>query len=267
MRDEAAGDRTADLSRSASAPRLLKLPTPDFLSGGPSPVPGPEGETLDQLIEGACRKFATRDAVLTADGTTVTYAELDGRANRLSRHLIEAGVRPGDRVGVLLDRSDNTYVTLLAIVKAKAGYVPLDVSFPVDRLRFIVGDAGLRTIVSTSRFQEKLDQVPAQAVLIDVAAREIAVRSPHPISVEEAAPSSDKLCYIIYTSGTTGTPKGVMIEHPSICSFVRVAAHLYGFRPGDRVYGRASGTTTTSATTSITRRTGAPAPTFSSAPR
>ena len=73
-------------------------------------------------------------------------------------------------------------------------------------------------------------------ILLDTAEREIALKPKTRLTAAENAPPVDQLAYLIYTSGTTGNPKGVVIEHPSICNFVRVAAELYGFRPGDRVY-------------------------------
>ena len=88
----------------------------------------------------------------------------------------------------------------------------------------------------SSAFRQKLDEFEVRQILLDVAERDITAKPNTRLTAAEKAPPVDQLAYLIYTSGTTGNPKGVVIEHPSICNFVRVAAELYGFRPGDRVY-------------------------------
>ena len=97
-------------------------------------------------------------------------------------------------------------------------------------------DAGVKSVVSLSAFRGKLDEFAVRQILLDTAEREISAKPKTRLTAAEKAPPVDQLAYLIYTSGTTGNPKGVVIEHPSICNFVRVAAELYGFRPGDRVY-------------------------------
>jgi len=192
------------------------------------------GERLNHLIERRCAELNARNAVET-DTEVVTYRELDRRANQLARVLVRRGVRPGDRIGLLLDKSAGTYVAMLAVMKANAAYVPLDAGFPIERIRFIAGDADLRAIVSTSCFADKLSALDLSHVLIDRESVAITAELDEPIT-DEVAGTADQTCYIIYTSGTTGNPKGVIVEHPSICNFVRVASELYGFAMGDRVF-------------------------------
>jgi amino acid adenylation domain-containing protein len=194
-----------------------------------------EGERLDDLFEQACLRFGTNKAVVT-DAFSVSYRDLDNRANQVARYLIERGVKPGDRVGLLFDKSVETYVALLAVLKANAAYVPLDPGFPTERLRFILTDAAVKTVVSMSCFESKLCDFDVQPFFLDAGKRDIDAKPSRRLGAGEVLPPVDQVCYIIYTSGTTGNPKGVVIEHPSICNFVRVAAELYGFRPGDRVY-------------------------------
>src|SRR3974390_648882 len=123
------------------------------------------GERLNHLIERRCAELNARNAVET-DTEVVTYRVLDRRANQLARVLVRRGVRPGDRIGLLLDKSAGTYVAMLAVMKANAAYVPLDAGFPIDRIRFIAGDADLRAIVSTSCFADKLSALDLPHVLI-----------------------------------------------------------------------------------------------------
>src|SRR3954471_5379024 len=191
------------------------------------------GERLNHLLQDACARFAESDAVITDSGV-LSYAELDRRANQVARHLIAAGIKPGDRVGLLFDKSAETYVAMLAVMKANAAYVPLDASFPVDRIRYIVADAEITAVVSMGSFEERLAPLDVLRVYLDKDKRTIDAEATGPVT--GVAPTYDPLCYIIYTSGTTGNPKGVAIAHTSICNFVRVAAELYGYQPGDRVY-------------------------------
>jgi non-ribosomal peptide synthetase-like protein len=191
------------------------------------------GERLNHLLEEACIRFAASDAVVT-DGVIVSYRDLNRRANQMARHLIDRGIRSGDRVGLLFDKSPDTYVAMLAVMKLNAAYVPLDAAFPIERIRFIVGDAEMSAIVTTSCFAERLSALDVDTILVDSDKPAIDARAADPLT--GVAPPVEPLCYIIYTSGTTGNPKGVGIGHASICNFVRVAAELYGYAPGDRIY-------------------------------
>ncbi len=198
------------------------------------------GERLEQLFEARCdalRVGGRVDHPAVDEGAEVlTFDALDRRANRLARLLRERGVRAGDRVAVLVDRSASTEVALLGVLKAGAAYVPLDAGYPVERLRYIVGDADAGTLLSLGRFRPHLEGVPGRQVFLDEEADALAAQSderlpPHPEGVDE-----DPLCYVIYTSGSTGRPKGVAVHHASICNFVRVAAEAYGVRDTDRFY-------------------------------
>ncbi len=228
----------------AHAPRdnLVPFPAREILPtsvlpghGGLNNVRWTSGERLNHVFEQVCLRFGDRDAIVT-DQAVLTFRELDRRANQVARHLIERGVRSGDRVALLFDKSIETYVSMLAVLKCNAAYVPLDPGFPVERVRFILSDARIKAIVSMSAFAERLAAFEVAHILIDASKCDIDMQASTPLTADEAGKADDQLCYIIYTSGTTGNPKGVMIEHPSICNFVRVAAELYGYRPGDRVY-------------------------------
>lgn len=197
--------------------------------------PGLTGERLDEVFEEIARRNGPCPAVIGEDRTW-SYAEIDGRANQLARLLIKRGVKPGDRVGLLLNRSADTYVAMLAVMKARAAYVPLAVAFPEQRIVFIIEDAGLGLVISIASYRDRMQRLPAPHLLIDEAGTQLASMSAAPLRASEVAMPADSICYILYTSGTTGKPKGVVIEHGSICNFVRVAAYSYGYRPGDRVY-------------------------------
>ena len=191
------------------------------------------GERLNHLLEEACIRFATNDAVI-GSGIVLSYRDLNRRANQLARHLLARGIKSGDRVAMMFDRSPETYMALLAVMKINAAYVPLDASFPNERVRFILGDAHVSAIVSMSCFAERLSGLEVDKIFLDSERPAIDAQAADPLT--GVAPPIEPLCYIIYTSGTTGNPKGVSIGHASICNFVRVAAELYGYAPGDRVY-------------------------------
>jgi non-ribosomal peptide synthetase-like protein len=201
-----------------------------------------EGDRLEWLFERRCdwlrRQGRGRHlAVDTMDGT-LSYPGLDARANQLARFLVGQGVQPGDRIGLLSDRAVDGYLGMLAVLKAHAAYVPLDPAYPPDRLSYIASDAGIRMVLSRSHLAGRAEPLAGTARLLylDQAIGQIAGQSWDRLGAGEAGEPPDDLCYIIYTSGSTGRPKGVAIGHASICNFVRVAAEVYGMRPGDRVY-------------------------------
>jgi non-ribosomal peptide synthetase-like protein len=195
------------------------------------------GERLEHYFEQRCDELPPGHLAVITDDVALTFGELDARANQTARYLRDRGITPGDRIGVLFDKSIHGYVALLAILKAGAAYVPLDPGFPADRIAFILDDAGIGTVLSVSAFAAKLDTFPVECIHLDAVAEAVEARSAVRLSAEEdLSTPGDELFYIIYTSGTTGRPKGVAIEHAGICNFVKVAGELYGYRPDDRCY-------------------------------
>ena len=199
-----------------------------------------EGERLDHLFENKCDELAAcgkkaHPAVIER-GQPYTYLDIDEAANKLARYLKAKGIKSGDRVALLLERSRRTYIALLAIMKVNAAYVPLDAAFPQDRIGFILEDSEAAAILSQSRYGQRLEGLPQQKCFIDVDEDAISEFPGHRLDAEERGEPVDELAYIIYTSGTTGKPKGVAIEHSSICNFVRVAAETYGIESHDRAF-------------------------------
>jgi non-ribosomal peptide synthetase component F len=167
---------------------------------------------LQQIFE--TRVDASPDSIaLICGDIEMTYRELDVAANRLAQFLRRQGIFFGARVGVLLHRSVDTYVSLLAILKVGATFVPLDPTFPAERDAYIARDAALTTVITSAGLRDKLAEANCRLLLLDKVTDEIAscssARLPLPYAKDDGA-----IGYIIYTSGSTGKPKGVAITHP-----------------------------------------------------
>ncbi|MFC4902391.1 Pls/PosA family non-ribosomal peptide synthetase [Kocuria oceani] len=195
---------------------------------------------MERLFEAVCDRLrldghADRLAV-DADGMRLSYAELDARANRVARHLLEIGAAPGDRIALLFDHAVPAYTAMLAVLKIHAAYVPLDPAFPSDRIAYIIEDAEVSRVLTLSSLQTVLSDVTAPLLCLDREQERIDHCDSSRVDLEPSAGDREDLAYIIYTSGSTGRPKGVAIEHASICNFVSVAAEVYGIRSHHRVY-------------------------------
>ena len=172
---------------------------------------------LHTLVE--AQAAATPDAVAVSMAAergelrpSLTYAELETRANRLARHLLHRGVQPDDVVGVALPRSLAAVVAQYAVLKAGAGFLPLDPAQPPARLADILADAGARLVVTDAAGDGVL---PAEPGRVHVDGPEWQAEDAGPVSV---AVTPGHLAYVVYTSGSTGKPKGVQIEHRAICN-------------------------------------------------
>ncbi|SNS19585.1 amino acid adenylation domain-containing protein, partial [Rhodococcoides kyotonense] len=196
----------------------------------------PSADTLSARFDVAAQTFARSTAVV--DGTTTyTYAELDARANRLARHLVSVGVGPETLVAVAMPRTADLAVVLLAVLKAGGGYLPVDVTYPADRLAFMLDDAHPVCVVSTA---EDIGSVPADGitqVIVDdpATARAIDALSPDPIRTEDlnGATTADSIAYVIYTSGSTGRPKGVQVTHATVATLFENTIDKFGFDEND----------------------------------
>jgi non-ribosomal peptide synthetase-like protein len=138
---------------------------------------------------------------------------------------------------MLLDRPADSYISMLAVLKAHAAYVPLDAAFPADRLAYIAGDAAVRLLLTHSSLTNRVESLAAQTdvMYLDQVDRLVRLETDERLAWRADSAATD-LCYVVYTSGSTGRPKGVAIAHASICNFVQVAAEVYGITVRDRVY-------------------------------
>ncbi len=191
----------------------------------------PRDVRLEALIAEQARRTPELVAV-EADDASLTYRELEQRANQLARWLREQGVGRGDRVGLVLDRSLEMVVGLLGTLKSGAAYVPLDPDYPKERLAFMRQDSEAAILLTQERFASDLAATGARVVSLDTEWGMIAAHSLDP--VEPEADASD-LAYVIYTSGSTGKPKGAMNAHRGIVNRLLWMQQEYKLGTDDRV--------------------------------
>jgi amino acid adenylation domain-containing protein/non-ribosomal peptide synthase protein (TIGR01720 family) len=185
---------------------------------------------IHQLFEAQAERTPAADAV-RCEGRSLTYRELNERANRLAHHLVRLGVGPEVRVGLCIERSLEMVVSILAILKAGGAYVPLDPTYPADRLAFMLADSAVPVLVTQERLRGALPpRDGVRAVSVDGDAAAIA-SGPAGNPASAATPAS--LAYVIYTSGSTGTPKGALIEHRNVARLFSATDHWFGFGAGD----------------------------------
>ncbi|WP_164783988.1 non-ribosomal peptide synthetase/type I polyketide synthase [Mesorhizobium sp. M5C.F.Cr.IN.023.01.1.1] len=202
----------------------------------------PSDTCLHNLIEAQAAAYPDNIAV-SCPLEALSYAVLEQRANRLAHHLISKGVRLGDVVGVLVERSCDLIIGFLAVLKAGAVYLPLDPRLPPQRQRFMVRDADATAVISKAELTEQafggaLSRLKIEAangcavVLLDKDGTEIAQ---HEITPPHCPAGPSDLAYVMYTSGSTGKPKGVRIEHRSACNMAEDLKRTYQLGPDSRV--------------------------------
>ena len=185
---------------------------------------------LTELVEEQAEHSPGAIAV-TCQGKELNYRELNDRANQLARYLIRQGVGPETRVGICVERSIEMVIGLLGIWKAAAAYVPLEPTYPDDRLKLIVKDAEIRFLVTGRQFADRYsDQPSLQLIDLDKDWEAIAQQSPENI---QAQLTPDHAAYVIYTSGSTGKPKGVVVTHRSLHNLFNAVDENLHFNPSD----------------------------------
>ncbi|MEU9482016.1 amino acid adenylation domain-containing protein, partial [Streptomyces sp. NPDC048191] len=191
--------------------------------------------TLPALFE--ARVARTPEAVAVVSGaTSLTYAELNARANRLAHLLIDEGVGPEQFVALALPRSADLVVAVLAVLKAGAAYLPIDPNYPAERLAYMVGDARPARVVTTAETASAVVADVPRIVLDDHAVVERLVGCPaeDPTDGQRRQPLDPAHpAYMIYTSGSTGRPKGVVVPHRNVIRLMTETEHWFGFGSED----------------------------------
>jgi amino acid adenylation domain-containing protein len=180
---------------------------------------------IHQLFEAQAEK-TPRAIAVEGLGQTLTYAELNARADDLAARLQEIGVKPDMPIGLFVNRSPEMCIGILGILKAGGAYVPLDPEYPSDRLEFIMGDTAMTTIVTVDALSNRI-YGGRTAICVDL------------IKGTGLKPSvcvtHSNLAYVFYTSGSTGKPKGVMVEHRNVVNHCLASIQTYGIGSNDRV--------------------------------
>ena len=167
---------------------------------------------------------------LECEGESLTYAELDARVNKLTRYLVSSGVLRGEVLGIYMERSIDLVVSLLATWKAGATYIPLDPTFPMERLKMVFEDLHQPTILTQSRLAADLPSAGTRLICVDERWAAIDIEDPGPLDLKYD-PSS--VAYVIYTSGSTGRPKGVEVTQTNVVNLLQSMAKKPGMTAKD----------------------------------
>lgn len=189
---------------------------------------------MHEFFERQCDRAPSRTAVVF-DGQTVSYEALEARANRIARLLRARGVHRGGLVGLVLDRGVDMLAGLLGVLKAGAGYVPLDPGFPAERLAYMAGDAGLAALLTTQKHAGNFDLRGRPVLALDALDDELDALPAMRIGRDDGAAEPESVAYVIYTSGSTGRPKGVQVPHRAVSNFLTSMAKEPGLGADDRL--------------------------------
>ena len=191
----------------------------------------PIDRCLHELIEEQVKRSPDAVAIVCRN-QTLSYAQLNERANQLAGYLKELGVKPDDLVAICLERSLDMVVGLLGILKAGGAYVPMDANYPKERLAFMAEDARPKVVLTQAKLAGLIQASGAKKVEMDsdweVIARQPAANASH-------VSKAETLAYVIYTSGSTGKPKGVQIQHRSLINFLYSMRKAPGLGQNDKL--------------------------------
>ena len=192
----------------------------------------PRTVPLHQLLATTASHYPDKTAVIVNDDR-MSFRELDETASRVAHYLQRDGVGVGDVVGVMLDRSPNLLVTLLAVLKAGAAYVPIDPEYPHDRIAFMLTDSAARLLITSEKYTGRLASRTKELSIEKALTESVS----YPTTAPDASVAGTDLAYILYTSGSTGQPKGVMIEHRNLVNLLHSMIDWPGITSDDVLLG------------------------------
>jgi amino acid adenylation domain-containing protein/non-ribosomal peptide synthase protein (TIGR01720 family) len=209
----------------ASVPLLTETETRDLLAPPRAASQVQVNECLHQRFERQAAQ-TPGSVAMTCDGESLTYAELNRRANAVAIRLIALGAGPDVLIGLCVERNLGMVIGILGILKAGAAYLPIDLSYPPERVAFMLEDAGVPVLLSQRSLKASLPKHQGAVLFLDDVVE----------GVDETPDSGAKpenLAYVIYTSGSTGKPKGCQITHANVVRLFDQTNHWYGFQPSD----------------------------------
>ena len=195
------------------------------------PINGNQGSRLVvELVRQAATTAPKAPALISVD-ETVTYGDLEKKANQLANYLRSIGVGPELPVGLCLNRGPSMVISALAVLKAGGAYLPLDPDYPVERLRFMLEDARVPALITRQEIGQRIGNLGWNPVHIDSDASQI---SAYPANDPPVATTADNLAYVIYTSGSSGQPKGVQITHGNLSNLIAWHRRAFQVSGNDR---------------------------------
>lgn len=189
----------------------------------------PKEKSLHSLIVEAAEKFPDNIAV-KFHNRSLTYTEFNQTANRIAKVLIEHGIKKGHVVGLALDRTPEMIMSLVAIMKTGAAYVPLDPEYPKDRIEFMLEDSSAKVLLTSQKYKGHYAGNTKEVLIEDALASSVNYNTENP----DTQVTGDDLAYILYTSGSTGKPKGVQIPHHALVNFELSMQKKPGLTPEDK---------------------------------
>jgi len=194
-------------------------------------APYADDSCIHTLIEQRTAQQPGNPAILFKD-ESITFADMNSRANQLARHLVDKGAGPGTFVGIALSREPDLVISILAVFKAGAAYIPLDPDYPNDRLSWMLSDSSAELVITRHSLRDQLPTHAAEWIELDTQQDEIAAQANDNLPCRSTA---EDLAYVIYTSGSTGKPKGVMVRHQGVCNLANAQSRAFGLGPQDRM--------------------------------
>ncbi len=184
----------------------------------------PQDLLVHEMIAQKAQEVPEQTAVVAGD-VSLSYQQLDSAADKMAAYLSSLGAGPDQLVGICMQRTTDMMVALLGVLKSGAAYLPLDPDFPPSRLRYMMDDSQVKTVLTDRLSSHLVEGNEAQVIVVEEGIPEVA--NPQ---IQRPAPSN--LAYVIYTSGSTGNPKGVMLEHEQVCNFFLAMNERLGTEPG-----------------------------------
>ena len=183
------------------------------------------------LFENVVRKFPDKIAI-KKDNESLTFFELNKKANQLANYLIKEGIKKEDCVGILFNKSINMLVSLLAVLKTGAVYIPIDKKYPIERIKYIIQDSNLKIMITNNKLDTEYDDLLNKIIILDDVEEQLEEETSEDLKVDI---KTDDLAYIIYTSGSTGRPKGVLVSHRGLNNLKVAQKELFNLNENDNI--------------------------------
>ncbi|MFP3885130.1 amino acid adenylation domain-containing protein [Priestia filamentosa] len=191
-------------------------------------------QTLVELFEQSVKQYEGRTA-FSDSSVSLTYKEVNEKVNRLSRLLREHGVKSEDFIGIMMDRSVDMAISMLAVLKAGAAYVPIDPEYPAERISYVLQDAKPSLVLTDEKSVPSLDDQTVDRFVLDEEHVQYKLASYEVTQEETVFVSEESPAYMIYTSGSTGNPKGVVISRKSLVNFLHAMQHDVSMKKEDKL--------------------------------